>query len=290
MPCAAFDNPSPDTLASMAPEATEGPPHGPVLMMAFSGWNDACDSATDVIGHLAEAYVARTIGQVPAGSYYDLQRHRPLVTVDADGRRLVSWATTEVLLAKHPQADLILVRGPEPSFRWDEFCADILTIAAPLAPTLAVSLGAVSADVPHTRDLPVRAFSQNHELATKLSVETTAYEGLTGITGIAADACDDAGIPSLRVWVSVPSYVSTPPCPPATLALLVELRRILGLDLDLGDLPDRSRLWTHALDELAAEQGLSDWVTGLQDTTDLEDQRSGDKLAEAILSFLRRRT
>lgn len=258
--------------------------------MAFSGWNDACDSATDVIGHLAEAYSAQPVGHVPPGAYYDLQKHRPLVTVGADGRRVVSWATTEVLLAKHPQADLILVRGPEPNFRWDEFCADILGIVAPLAPGLAITLGAVSADIPHTRDLPVRAFTQSPELAVQLSAETVAHEGFTGITGIAADACDESGIPSLRAWVSVPSYVSTPPSPKATLALVEELQRLLGLDIDLGDLRERSHLWSRSLDDLAAEQGLDGWVARLEDANDLEVEHSGDKLADEILSFLRRRT
>ncbi len=274
----------------MALEAAGRSPHGTVLLMAFSGWNDACNSAIDVIEHLADAYGAQPLGQVPPGAYYDLKEHRPMVTVGADGRRVVSWATTEVLLAKHPQADLILVRGPEPNFRWEEFCAEILTIVAPLAPELAIALGAVSADIPHNRDLPARAFTQNPELAARLSAETTAHEGFTGITGIAADACDDSGIPSLRAWVTVPSYVSTPVCPKATLALVVELQRLLGLDIDLGDLRERSQQWSRSLDDLAAEHGLDDRLTDAQEASDLEIQNSGDKLADEILNFLRHRT
>ncbi|MBK8460438.1 MAG: PAC2 family protein [Micropruina sp.] len=257
--------------------------------MAFSGWNDACDAASDVIGHLAEAYDAQPLGRVQPGAYYDLQRHRPLVTVGADGRRVVSWVTTDVLLAKHPLVDLILVRGPEPTFRWEEFCADILAIVAPLAPELACTLGAVSADIPHTRDLPVRAFTQSPELAAELSAEAIAHEGFTGITGIAADACDDAGIPSLRVWVSVPSYVSTPPSPKATLALLVELQRLLDIEIDVWELAENSEQWSSAMDELAGEQGLSTWVNHLDEASERESPRS-DNLADEILSFLRRRT
>jgi proteasome assembly chaperone (PAC2) family protein len=274
----------------MASKALLTPRQGPVLLMAFSGWNDACDAASDVVNHIDDVYGSEPVAEIAAGPYYDLQTHRPLVSVDADGHRVVSWPSTEILLARHPQADLILVRGPEPTFRWQEFCDEILAVVQGLDPVLAVSLGCVSADVAHTQDLPVRAFTQNAELAATLGASGTAHEGFTGITGVMADACDAAGIPALRMWGSVPSYVSAPPSPKATLAITQELDRLLGLTLDVDDLPQRAALWSRNLDELATEQGLDAHVASIKQQSNDGEQRVGDRLADEILGFLRRRT
>jgi len=196
----------------------------------------------------------------------------------------------EILVARHPKADLILVRGPEPTFRWLEFCDELLSIVQGFGPVLAVSLGCVSADVAHTQALPVRAFTQNAELAATLGASGTAHEGFTGITGVMADACDAAGIPALRMWGSVPSYVSTAPSPKATLAIIEELDRLLGLTIDTGDLPERAALWESNLDELASEQGLDAHVASIQERSDDGGQQAGDTLADEILGFLKRRT
>ncbi len=255
--------------------------------MAFTGWNDACDAASDVIGHIDDTYGSEPLAEVGPSGYYDLQTHRPLVTVDANGRRVVSWPTTEILRTSHPQAELILVRGPEPTFRWQEFCAEVLSTLEPAGPVLAVSLGAVSADIAHTRNLPVHAFTQDADLAARLGASTTAHEGFTGITGVMADACDAAGIPVLRMWGSVPSYVSVPPSPKATLALIQGLERLLGLVIEVGDLPQRTDVWCRNLDELAAAQGLDAHIASLENQ---DDEPVDDGLAEEILGFLRRRT
>lgn len=274
----------------MANKALLTPRPGPVLLMAFSGWNDACDAASDVVSHIDDLYGSEPVAQIAPGAYYDLQAHRPLVSVDADGHRVVSWPSTEILLSRHPQADLILVRGPEPTFRWLEFCEELLAVVQGLGPVLAVSLGCVSAEVAHTQDLPVRAFTQNAELAATLGASATAHEGFTGITGVMADACDEAGIPALRMWGSVPSYVSAPPSPKATLAIIEELDRLLGLSIDAGGLPERAALWESNLDELASEQGLDAHVALVQERSSDDDQQMGDSLADEILGFLRRRT
>jgi predicted ATP-grasp superfamily ATP-dependent carboligase len=274
----------------MASKALLTPRPGAVLLMAFSGWNDACDAASDVVSHIDDMYGSEPVAQIAPGPYYDLQSHRPLVSVDADGHRVVSWPSTEILLSRHPQADLILVRGPEPTFRWLEFCDELLAVVQGLDPVLAVSLGCVSADVAHTQDLPVRAFTQNADLAATLGASATAHEGFTGITGVMADACDAAGIPALRMWGSVPSYVSVPPSPKATLAIIEELDRLLGLTIEVGDLPERAALWESNLDELASEQGLGAHVASIQQQSNDGGQQAGDTLAEEILGFLRRRT
>jgi predicted ATP-grasp superfamily ATP-dependent carboligase len=274
----------------MASKALLTPRPGAVLLMAFSGWNDACDAASDVVSHIDDMYGSEPVAQIAPGPYYDLQSHRPLVSVDADGHRVVSWPSTEILLSRHPQADLILVRGPEPTFRWLEFCDELLAVVQGLDAVLAVSLGCVSADLAHTQDLPVRAFTQNADLAATLGASATAHEGFTGITGVMADACDAAGIPALRMWGSVPSYVSVPPSPKATLAIIEELDRLLGLTIEVGDLPERAALWESNLDELASEQGLGAHVASIQQQSNDGGQQAGDTLAEEILGFLRRRT
>lgn len=171
-----------------------------------------------------------------------------------------------------------------------EFCDELLAVVKGLDPVPAVSLGCVSAEVAHTHDLPVRAFTQNAALAATLGASATAHEGFTGITGVMADAYDAAGIPALRMWGSVPSYVSAPPSPKATLAIIRELDRLLGLTIDIGDLPERAAIWSRNLDELATEQGLDSHVASIQEQSNDGDQQMGDSLAEEILGFLRRRT
>ena len=262
---------------------------GPILLFAFSGWNDACDAASDAIGHLVDAYDAQPVAEIRPGNYYDLQRYRPLVSIGVNGRRDVAWPVTEVLVARVPGRDLILVRGPEPGFRWDEFCDELLAIIGPVQPSLALALGSVAAEVPHTRDLPIKAFTQDADLAASHGVGVTAHEGFTGITGILADACDAAGIPTIRVWVSVPSYVSTPPSPKATLALITSVSALAGLSIDQGDLDERSEAWTRSIDELASLHGLGERIARMESDAQAGGM-SGDAVEDELLRFLRDRT
>ena len=207
----------------------------PVLIAAFEGWNDAGDAATGAVEHLEVSWLAKKVASLEPDDYYDFQVNRPMVSiVDGDTRR-ISWPTTRVSVCSPPEADrdVVLVRGLEPNMRWRPFCTELLALAAQLGTELVVTLGALLADVPHTRPVPVSGSASDPALARELGLERSRYEGPTGIVGVFGHEATQAGLSSLSCWAAVPHYVAAPPCPKATLALL---RRIE----DLLDLPEAS--------------------------------------------------
>ena len=187
----------------------------PVIIAAFEGWNDAGEAASGVINHLSLAWQATPVGAIDPEDYYDFQVTRPVTEV-AEGRteRLI-WPTTRLLAAKQEATnrDLLLVHGIEPNMRWQGFCSELVTSFSELGIELVVLLGALLADSPHTRPVPVAAAASDPALAADLRAEPVDYKGPTGIVGVLQHACADAGIPAVSLWASVPHYVAQPPCP-----------------------------------------------------------------------------
>jgi proteasome assembly chaperone (PAC2) family protein len=266
----------------------------PVLVAAFEGWNDAGDAATGAVEHLETAFAAEPLAALDPEDYYDFQVSRPMVAVDESGVRRLEWPTTRVGLARSAggRRDLVLVRGIEPNMRWRSFCSEILELGSQLRVEAVVSLGALLADVPHTRPVPVTGTSSDPGLGRSLGLEPSRYEGPTGIVGVLQDAAAQAGLPSVSFWAAVPHYVAQPPCPKATLALLRHVEEMLDLAVPLGDLPEDARAWERGVDELAGEdEEIADYVQRLErarDTTELPEA-SGEHIAREFERYLRRR-
>ena len=178
----------------------------PILIAAFEGWNDAADAASSTVDRLIDEWDAEVVAELDPEEYYDFQITRPHIAVEPDGSRVLSWPTTRVLVARPPGAsrDIVLLRGVEPNLRWRQFCEELLEIAETLGVRLVVSLGALLADTPHTRPVPVTGTVSDPELAARLGLEQSLYEGPTGITGVFQDACAAADMPSLSLWAAVP--------------------------------------------------------------------------------------
>jgi len=213
-----------------------------ILVAAFEGWNDAGDAATDAVEHLELLWGARPLTELEPDEYYDFQVNRPTVShVDGVSRR-VSWPTTRVSLCKPPGAefDLVLVRGIEPNMRWRAFCEELLDVVRALDVRLVVSLGALLSDTPHTRATQVTGTSYDQESAARFGLEKSRYEGPTGIVGVLQDACVGAGIPAISFWAGVPHYVSQPPNPKATIALLHSVEEVLDMPVPLAELPQQA--------------------------------------------------
>ncbi|HUZ36606.1 MAG TPA: PAC2 family protein [Streptosporangiaceae bacterium] len=266
----------------------------PVIIAAFEGWNDAGEAASGVISHLSLAWQAVPAGSIDPEDYYDFQVTRPVMEV-AEGRteRLV-WPTTRLLTAKQDQSDrdIILVQGIEPNMRWRGFCAELVESFASLHAELVVLLGALLADSPHTRPVPVTAAASNPALAADLRAEPVDYKGPTGIVGVLQHACADAGIPAVSLWASVPHYVAQPPSPKATLALIRGVEDVLDLSLPLADLPQEARAWERGVDELAEQDTeVAEYVRTLEEAKDATDlpEASGDAIAREFERYLRRR-
>ena len=266
----------------------------PVIIAAFEGWNDAGEAASGVINHLSLAWQATPVGAIDPEDYYDFQVTRPVTEV-AEGKteRLV-WPTTRLLAAKQEgtDRDLLLVSGIEPNMRWRGFCSELVTSFSELGIELVVLLGALLADSPHTRPVPVAAAASDPALAADLRAEPVDYKGPTGIVGVLQHACADAGIPAVSLWASVPHYVAQPPCPKATLALIRGFEDVLDVSLPLADLPQEARAWERGVDELAEQDTeVADYVRTLEEAKDATDlpEASGDAIAREFERYLRRR-
>ena len=266
----------------------------PVVIAAFEGWNDAADAASGLVDHLLEQWKAEVIGAIDPEEFYDFQVNRPIIGTDHNGHRRLTWPTTRIAVARPAELDrdVILVRGIEPNMKWRQFCAEVLAACDDLGAELVITLGALLADTPHTRPIPVTGTASEPDLVDRLRIEQSTYEGPTGIVGVFNDACTQLDIPSVSYWAAVPHYVAQPPCPKATLALLGQLEELLEAPMPLGDLPEDAKAWERGVDELAGEdEDIADYVRALEETRDTADlpEASGEAIAREFERYLKRR-
>jgi proteasome assembly chaperone (PAC2) family protein len=266
----------------------------PVAVVAFEGWNDAGDAATGAVEHLELIWDADPLAALDPEDYYDFQVNRPTVSLVNGISRRLEWPTTRISVARPPDAErhVVLIRGIEPNMRWRGFCAELIEICQELGAHTVVALGALLADTPHTRPTPVSGSAYDDESAAKWGLETSRYEGPTGILGVFQDACVQAGLPAVSFWAAVPHYVSQPPSPRATMALLQRVEEVLEVTVPLGALPQQADEWVAVVDEMAQEDDeVVEYVRSLEEratTTDLS-QTSGDSIAREFERYLRRR-
>jgi len=283
----------------------------PVAIAGFEGWNDAGEAASGAVNHLGIAWQAAPIGAIDPEDYYDFQVNRPVIEIE-DGRihRLI-WPTTRFSLARarpdEPSQqsgpslpptglsrDVVLVHGIEPNMRWRAFSEEIIRGLERLGVNLVILLGALLADAPHTRPVPVSVGASDMRLAADAALRGAGradYKGPTGILGVLQHTCAAAGIPAVSLWAQVPHYVAQPPSPKATLALLRGVEDILDAPLPLADLPEEARAWERGVDELAASDAeVADYVRTLEEAKDALDlpEASGDAIAREFERYFRR--
>ncbi len=272
---------------------TQVPPlRRPVLIAAFEGWNDAGDAATGAVEHLERAWSATEVFSLDPDDYYDFQVTRPTVSLVDGVTRRITWPTTRFSVCRLPgDRDVVLVRGLEPNMRWRGFCAELLGLAVELGTETVVTLGALLADSPHTRPVPVSGTASDPRTSAALGLERSRYEGPTGIVGVFQDHCSRAGLPAVSFWAAVPHYVASPPCPKATLALLRKVEDLLDLPVPLGDLPEQARAWERSVDELAeGDDEVKAYVSSLEEREPAADlpEASGEAIAKEFERYLKR--
>ena len=272
----------------------------PVMLIAFSGWNDAAEAASGAVEHLLSGWsdknddvIPELIANVESEDFYDFQVNRPVVTIDESQIRSITWPSTQVFGMSNPsmERDLVIVTGVEPSMKWKSFTSDLLDLADDLEVSLIVSLGSLLADTPHTRPITVSATSSHPSIANRLGVSVSKYEGPTGILGIIQDGCMRRGIDAISLWAAVPHYASNAPSPKATLALINTLEEFLNIKIPLSDLPDKSDLWEREVNDLAADDSeIADYVKALEESKDAAElpEVSGDTIAKEFERYLRR--
>ncbi len=262
------------------------------MLAAFEGWNDAGSAASDALEHLHDIWSAQHVTSLDPEEYHDFQVNRPTIEADEDGHRELVWPTTTLSAATVDRRRVILAQGYEPSLRWRHFCTDLLDRAVEQQVHTVVTVGALLADVPHTRPIPVTMSSEDAKVRALLDLEPSTYEGPVGIVGVLAAEARRRGLATLALWAAVPHYVAHPPSPKATLALLGGLEKLLGQSLDVGDLAEDARAWQQGVDELAADDAeIGEYVRHLEEAKDTADlpEASGEAIAQEFERYLRRR-
>ncbi|GIH24760.1 hypothetical protein Aph01nite_30700 [Acrocarpospora phusangensis] len=266
----------------------------PVLIAAFEGWNDAGEASSGVLAHLETEWKATPLVELDPEDYYDFQVTRPIVELGEGLTRSITWPTTRLLVARPPGAkrDVVLLRGIEPNMRWRSFCAEIVGLCHDLGVELALLLGALLNDSPHTRPVPIVGSVSDPGLARVLNLEPTKYEGPTGIVGVLQHTLGSAGLQAVSLWASIPHYVAQPPNPKATLALLRRVEDMLDIPMPYGDLTEEARAWETGVDELASQDSeVAEYVRELEERKDAAElpEASGDAIAAEFERYLRRR-
>ena len=264
--------------------------------MAFEGWNDAGEAASGVVATLREQLDVYPIAEVDPEDYFDYQFNRPTVETDEEGNRGLVWPGVTMYGPIAPNsadgASIYLLLGTEPSRGWKTFTEEIFEAVEGAEITAIVFLGAMLADVPHTRPISVFTSSENTEVREALGVERSSYEGPVGILSVLSDAADRAGIATVSIWASVPHYVHNSPSPKATLAMIEKLEELIDVVIPRGDLVAESAAWENGIDALAGDdEEMAAYIEQLEQARDTVDspEASGDAIAEEFERYLRRR-
>jgi predicted ATP-grasp superfamily ATP-dependent carboligase len=253
---------------------------GRLLVVAFEGWNDAGEAASGAVNALKEQLEVLPILEIEPEDYFDYQFNRPTVALDENGRRELIWPSVTIFGPVAPEpGSVYLLTGTEPSRGWKTFSGEILDVIETHGIGGVVFLGAMLADVPHTRPISTFMSTENDELRAELSLERSSYEGPVGILSVLADAAERAGIPTVSIWASVPHYVHNAPSPKATLALIDKLEEITNLVIPRGALLDEAQAWESGIDALASDDDdMSSYIEQLEQARDL--RRGGDGKTE----------
>jgi proteasome assembly chaperone (PAC2) family protein len=273
----------------------------PVMVCAFRGWNDAGEAATAALSYIRGSFEAREIAAIDPEDFYDFTAVRPSVKIVGGSMREIEWPENSFSAAPVPGAegDLVMLQGVEPSLRWRRFTEDVVTTARDLGVRMVITLGALLADVPHSRPVAITGITSDETLIERLGFEPPRYEGPTGIVGILQHACAEAGLPAVSLWASVPHYVAASPNPKVALALVRAFEGTAGLAVDGAELEsaadDYERQVTAAV---ASDPEVKAFVERLENAMDEETAEnppdegqlpSADTIASDFQRFLRQR-
>jgi predicted ATP-grasp superfamily ATP-dependent carboligase len=267
----------------------------PVLIAAFRGWNDGAQGASLAGGYLAKAWGAEQFASIEPEEFYDFQATRPLVTLVDGLTRRIDWPENDFYHAS-PEGlgrGAVLLLGVEPSLRWRRFSSIVVDLAKEYEVEMVVTLGALLADVPHTRPAPVTGTASDLDLVEQLGLQASRYEGPTGIVGVLHDACREASLPSVSLWAAVPHYVSLAPSPRAALALCQRLGDLLDTQIDTAELEQAVDAYTQRVTEaVSTDEETAEYVQELERRSEMIDETSlpsGDSLAAELTRFLKER-
>jgi proteasome assembly chaperone (PAC2) family protein len=256
--------------------------HEPIAIVAMGGWNDAASAATNAARFVVRRLGARRFGSIEAEPFYDFRETRPMVRIGMTGEREVEWPTHDFYYARNPNGphDVVIAVGTEPNLRWRTFSDAHTKLFTDLGVTMTITLGALLADVPHTRPVRVTGTANDPRTAERLNLTTSRYEGPTGIIGVLHDHLRRSGMPAASLWANLPHYVSTNQSPLGTLALLERLQTMTELRFDLSELTDAGTRYIEEVDTaLMANPEITSYVKRLEAAIDAgeEEEEEGDE-------------
>lgn len=264
----------------------------PILVAAFEGWNDAGDAASSAVSWFVDRWEAEPFADLDPEHFYDFTSTRPEVRMDGTDRR-IDWPTNEFSAGTLPGSgrDVVLLRGVEPQLKWRTFCGHVVDVATDLGATMVVTLGALLAEVPHSRPVNVVGTAYDDDVVSRLGLLRSRYEGPTGIVGVLHTHCRDAGITSASLWASVPTYVPGAPSPKATLALVSKTAELLDVGIATTDLEIAAASYERQINELVVDDDETQaYVTSLERRYDeaMHDSEPSDLVRE-VEQYLRGR-
>ena len=269
----------------------------PILVCAFAGWNDAASAASAALEAVAASLESEVVARIDPEEFYDFQVNRPTIRLVEGQTRQIDWPANTLLTVRVPTAerDLVLLSGIEPNVRWRTFAEAILTAAERLGVEMVITLGALIADVAHTRPVPITGLASDADLVEQLSLSRSSYEGPTGIVGVVHDACRRRELTSASLWAAVPHYVAAVPNPKAALALLRRLEGLTGIAVEASELEDATARFDEQVDRaVSANPEIEELVRNLEEAQEGEfepsqDVPSADDIAQEFQLFLRQR-
>jgi predicted ATP-grasp superfamily ATP-dependent carboligase len=270
----------------------------PALVCAFKGWNDAADAASAAVTFVGSSLGATRFAAIDPEEFFDFQNTRPQIRLVEGRHREITWPEVEIFEARVAGAprDLVLVVGHEPAYRWRTFTGVLVELAEALGVQMVVTLGALLADVPHTRPVSITGLASDESLVERLGLRTAQYEGPTGIVGVLHSACADAGMPSASLWAAVPHYIAATPNPKAALALVRRLEGLVGVSVDASDLESAAADYERQVNlAVQSDPDVQAFVERLEAAAEDEptfnpgEMPSGDTIAREFQRFLRQR-
>ncbi len=272
----------------------------PVMVCAFKGWNDAGEAASAAVSFIQQHFDCASVAEIDPEEFYDFTAVRPTVKMTDGDAREIEWPQNTLAGAKVPGAegDLLLFQGVEPSLRWRRFTENVVEAARAMNARMVLTLGALLADVPHSRPVAITGIAHDQSLVDRLGFERTSYEGPTGIVGVLHHACSVAGLPSASLWASVPHYVAAAPNPKVALALVRAFEGAAGVAVDAGELEEAAEDYERQVSAaVASDPEVKAFVERLESAMDeveaegtSEDQiPSADTIARDFQRFLRQR-
>ncbi len=259
--------------------------NNPVALLAFEGWGDAGESASQALTEFLDKFDATLFGVIDPDDHFDFQVRRPLVELDSTGIRAITWPRNEIYMIKGGERDLVIVLGEEPHYRWKTFTNSLVDALRALGVSRAITLGAFIGQVAHTLPVPLVGSATRPDTLAIHGLLPSGYEGPTGIVGVINHALGNAGIDVISVWAAVPHYLSNQEYPPATEALAAKASELAGVSLDIGDLATATRQFLSTVESaIEGNAELEEYVARLEHDAESEDT---GQLVDEIERFLR---